>query len=167
MFCTNCGNKLLDGEIFCAECGMKVANDAVPQPEVVVAPQPNVQPAYMQQNVQPAYNQAPIAKQSGGVSVLSIIGFSLSVLALFLSIVCMSEFYDYYGAGLNVSSATFISILAEASLGLSIAGVIIASKRKHRLKPMGIVGISLGAVATLFMMIIMFEIGFMLGTGIY
>ena len=160
MFCTNCGNKLLDGENFCPQCGMKVANDVVPQP----APQPTyVQPAYMQPNVKPV----PVVRQSGGISVLSIIGFSLSVLALFLSIVCMSEFYDYYGAGLNVMPATFVSILAEASLGLSIAGVIIASKKNHRLKPMGIVGIPLGAVATLFMMIIMFEIGFILGTGIY
>ena len=68
MFCTNCGNKLLDGENFCPQCGMKVANDVVPQS----APQPtNVQPAYMQPNVQPV----PVVRQSGGVSVLSIIGF--------------------------------------------------------------------------------------------
>jgi hypothetical protein len=177
MFCTNCGNKLLDGEIFCAECGMKVANDAVPQPapqpevavapqpEVVVAtqpdPQPNVQPAYMQQNVQPAYNQAPIAKQSGGVSVLSIIGFSLSILALILSITCLSEFNSYYGVSEGL--VFFTAFLAEAALPLSVVGVVIAARKGQKLKPMGIVGIVLSAVATIFISIILVDILIMMG----
>lgn len=176
MFCTNCGNKITDGERFCSQCGMKVIEEVAPQPQVEVAPQPisqpvyeqpNVQPAYMQPNVQPAYNQKPTTTQARRVSVLSIVGFAISVVALILSLVCMIEFYDPSGLGVTVELATFVSLLAEASLGLSIAGVIIASKKKHRLKPMGIVGISLGAVATLFMMIIMFEIGFLIGSGIY
>ena len=153
MFCGNCGNKIFDGELFCSQCGAKVT--PISQPVQVV------QPAYAQQ---PTYVvQKPV--KSGGVSVLSIVGFSISVLALLLSIICTEEYFGYYG--ITMGLALFVSVISEAGLGLSIAGVIIASRKNHKLKPMGVVGIVLGAVASFLMMIIMFEMGFSFGLGIY
>ena len=156
MFCGNCGNKIYDGELFCCQCGAKVTPISKP-----VQPVQPVQPAYVQQPT--CVVQKPV--KSGGVSVLSIVGFSISVLAILLSTICMEEYFVYYGV--TIGLVMFVSVLAEASLGLSIAGVIIAGRKNHKLKPMGVVGIVLGAVATLFMMIILFDFMFMYGLSIY
>ena len=54
MFCSNCGNQLVEGAAFCGQCGTKVAVQAAPQQPAYEAPQ---QPAY-EAPQQPAY-EAP------------------------------------------------------------------------------------------------------------
>ena len=39
MYCRNCGNKIVEGDKFCSECGTKVAVDTAAAPVTSAAPE--------------------------------------------------------------------------------------------------------------------------------
>ena len=99
MFCTNCGNKLEDGHLFCTECGAAVmGRDAQPaQPQVTQTPR-------QEDFVLSSTSQQPAKKKSGKkwiapVAILSAV--AAVVVAVVLCWPALTELFN--GGGLQAS----------------------------------------------------------------
>lgn len=123
MFCKHCGRQIADDANVCAYCGRSV-NEAT------------TSYIYLQ--------PTPEQPKSGGVSVLSIIGFILSITGIIVNILANSE--DYVAGGLVILTEVLALIL-------SIVGVATASAKNKSLKGFGIAGIVISALGMIYMLV--------------
>ena len=116
MFCRYCGKQILDGSAFCSHCGKSLVDAPVKEnlDDLDLSLDPNV----AKQEVTPS------STASRPISVLSLVGFILSIASYFMPLLEISL------------------VLSIPALVLSIICVVRASKQKQRLKGLGIAGIA-------------------------
>lgn len=77
MNCPNCGSKIMDGELFCGECGTKLGSESVARPEASQAqPEQSVQNQQTQRPAAPSKKKNPMMKPLIGFAVFFAVCFA-------------------------------------------------------------------------------------------
>jgi len=103
MFCVHCGKEIKDEAIFCPHCGVATHNfKAVAEPQA-----------------------QPVRKQ---VNVIAIIGFSLSLAAIFLNFIHVGVFLLAIIAALVLSIVGAVNAKnCHSGTGFAVAGIVISA----------------------------------------
>ena len=141
--CPNCGRELPEGTKFCGYCGTTLEN-AQPAAAPYTPPQGYAAPA-------PAYGgYQPAPVPAGGKSPMMIVGMILSITALVL---CIVSTILMVNISIFNSNGTWSCILACMALVMSIVGVILSAKGKHKSgsgRGMGTAGLIIGIIAIVY-----------------
>ena len=141
MFCSRCGENLVDGVAFCPKCGAKAGMDI----------SASIQPA--SQQVQPTGSTPPVSemprtKVIKALRVLSIIGFAWFPLSIF----------NYYGVQTEEQVFGFTFIIFGYALAIAIVALVQGSKNKIKvLTVMSVLGIVWYTLSSIFIFAFMYE----------
>ena len=152
--CPNCGRELPEGTKFCGYCGATLENA---QPAAPYTPPQGYTPPQPQYNA-PAYGYQPAPVAGGRTSPMMIVGMILSITALVLCVVSTillanvaSLSYRYLSS--YVGSVYWSFALSCIALVLSIVGVTLSAKGKHRsdrARGIGITGLVIGIISIVY-----------------
>lgn len=162
MFCSNCGANLQDGVRFCEKCGCPVAAKPVAQPPVyqqpVYQPQPNPYqappaapvppvnpyevPAYQAQ-YQPVFPEEE-TKTNVPKLVFSIVSIVAGILAFLIMIIVADDYY---------AGDSFLPIFMFSTAGVVFGSIGMNGGKK----PLCVVGIVFGALASFINFIMMMD----------